>query len=206
MDGLLCSNHAHPRTKFPTVPPAVELRLGKISRSLAQDLVCLPQFPVLPLERLQPVPHLARHTVLKPRVALVLTQPLPQGFPAAADLGGDRADRRPLRGVLALMLEHHPDGSLLHLRRVALHCLLGFHGSILSGVGASGKPGAVHLVHRKSGAKVPVSTIHAILRNPLYIGWFEWNGKTYQGKHEPLVSVELWEQVQGVLDGRSAKK
>src|SRR4051794_11356896 len=149
MGGLLCSHHAQPRTKFPTVPswlePAVELRLGKISGSLAQYLVRLPQLPVLPLERLQPVPHLARHAVLKPRVAFVLTQPLPQGFPAAADLGRDRADRRPLRGVLTLVLEHHSHGSLLHLRRVALRCLLGFHGSILSGVGASGKPGAVQV-------------------------------------------------------------
>src|SRR5262249_23075766 len=44
------------------------------------------------------------------------------------------------------------------------------------------------LVYRKSGAKVPVSTIHAILRNRLYTGWFEWNSKLYQGRHEPLVS------------------
>ncbi len=62
------------------------------------------------------------------------------------------------------------------------------------------------LVHRKSGTKVPVSTIHAILRNRLYAGRFEWNGKLYQGRHDALVSVELWERVQGVLDGRSAKK
>ena len=48
------------------------------------------------------------------------------------------------------------------------------------------------LVYRKSGAKVPVSTIHAILRNRLYAGWFEWNGKLYQGRHEQLVSAELW--------------
>src|SRR4051794_33845009 len=74
-----------------------------------------------------------------------------QGFPAAADLGRDRADCRPLRGVLALVLEHHPYGSLLHLRRVALHCFLGFHGSILSRVGASGKPGAVHSRYFASG-------------------------------------------------------
>ena len=33
------------------------------------------------------------------------------------------------------------------------------------------------LTHRKSGAKVPVSTVHTILRNRLYTGWFEWNGK-----------------------------
>jgi DNA invertase Pin-like site-specific DNA recombinase len=62
------------------------------------------------------------------------------------------------------------------------------------------------LVYRKSGANVPASTIHSILRNRLYTGQFEWNGKLIQGKHQPLVSVELWERVQGVLDGRSATK
>jgi hypothetical protein len=51
-----------------------------------------------------------------------------------------------------------------------------------------------------------VSTIHTILRNRLYTGWFEWNGKVYEGKHEALVPVDLWERVQGVLNGRFAKK
>ena len=58
----------------------------------------------------------------------------------------------------------------------------------------------------RSGAKVPVSTIHTILRNRLYTGWFEWNGKLIQGRHEALVPVELWERVQGVLDARFANK
>lgn len=62
------------------------------------------------------------------------------------------------------------------------------------------------LVYRKSGAKVPVSTVHSILRTRLYTGWFEWNGKMIRGRHEPLVSVDLWERVQGVMDGRFAKK
>ena len=53
---------------------------------------------------------------------------------------------------------------------------------------------------------MPVSTVHSILRNRLYTGQFEWNGKLIHGKHEALVSVELWERVQGVLDGRFAKK
>jgi site-specific DNA recombinase len=61
-------------------------------------------------------------------------------------------------------------------------------------------------VHRKSGAPVPVSTIHVILRNRLYAGSFEWNGRLYIGTHQPLVSPELWERVQDVLDGRQAKK
>ncbi len=58
-------------------------------------------------------------------------------------------------------------------------------------------------VYPKSGNRVPVSTIHAILRNRLYSGMFEWNGKLHQGRHEPLVSIELWERVQGVLTGRN---
>src|SRR5580700_183971 len=61
-------------------------------------------------------------------------------------------------------------------------------------------------IYRRTGAKVPVSTVHTILRNRLYTGWFEWNGKLIQGKHEALVPVELWERVQGVLDGRFASK
>ena len=62
------------------------------------------------------------------------------------------------------------------------------------------------LAYPRSGAKVPVSTIHTILRNRLYTGWFEWKGKLIQGKHEALVPVELWERVQEVLDGRFSKK
>jgi site-specific DNA recombinase len=68
------------------------------------------------------------------------------------------------------------------------------------------KARAAGLVYKKSGAPVPTSTVHSILRNRLYTGWFEWNGKLYQGKHEPLVSVEAWERVQGVMDGRNASK
>jgi site-specific DNA recombinase len=69
---------------------------------------------------------------------------------------------------------------------------------------AARKAHAAGLVYPKSGAKVPVSTIHTILRNRLYTGWFEWNGKLIQGKHEALVPVELWERVQDVIDGRFA--
>ncbi|MCW5737878.1 MAG: recombinase family protein, partial [Enhydrobacter sp.] len=65
---------------------------------------------------------------------------------------------------------------------------------------------AAGLAYPRSGGSVPTSTIHTILRNRLYTGWFDWKGQVYQGRHEPLVSVELWERVQGVLDGRFAKK
>jgi site-specific DNA recombinase len=71
---------------------------------------------------------------------------------------------------------------------------------------AAMKVRAAGLVHRKSGAPIPVSTVHAILRNRLYAGVFEWNGRSYVGSHQPLVSPELWERVQGVLDSRQANK
>jgi site-specific DNA recombinase len=71
---------------------------------------------------------------------------------------------------------------------------------------AAQKARTAGLVYRKSGAPVPVSTVHATLRNRLYSGEFEWNGRVYQGKHQPLVTRDLWERVQGVLDGRHAKK
>ena len=71
---------------------------------------------------------------------------------------------------------------------------------------AAQKARAAGLVYRKSGAPVPVSTVHSTLRNRLYMGEFEWNGHLHLGKHQPLVIRELWERVQGVLDGRHAKK
>jgi hypothetical protein len=41
------------------------------------------------------------------------------------------------------VLQHHSNRPLLDLGRIGLRRLPGFHGSILSGVGASGKRGAV---------------------------------------------------------------
>ncbi len=60
--------------------------------------------------------------------------------------------------------------------------------------------------YRKSGDTVPVSTVHKILRNRIYSGDFDFDGKTYTGTYEPIVSRELWDQVQAVLDGRGTKK
>ena len=35
---------------------------------------------------------------------------------------------------------------------------------------------------------------------------FDWNGRVYQGVHQPIVSREIWERVQEVLEGRRAKR
>jgi site-specific DNA recombinase len=71
---------------------------------------------------------------------------------------------------------------------------------------AAAQARAAGLVHRRTGGPLPVSTIHWILRNRLYTGDFDWNGRRYKGRHQPLVSKELWDRVQGVLDGRNARK
>jgi site-specific DNA recombinase len=59
---------------------------------------------------------------------------------------------------------------------------------------------------RKSGGRVPVSTLQKILRNPIYMGEFDYGGVRYQGSHEPLVTREVWERIQDILDGRNRKK
>jgi site-specific DNA recombinase len=62
------------------------------------------------------------------------------------------------------------------------------------------------LSYRRTGTPVPTSAVHAVLRNRIYTGEFLWKGKTYKGRHTPLISVELFERVQDVLQGRHRKK
>jgi site-specific DNA recombinase len=52
--------------------------------------------------------------------------------------------------------------------------------------------------------KVPQSTIHKILRSRIYTGEFEWDGKIYKGKYEPIVTLDLWEAVQDIFYNRSS--
>lgn len=56
------------------------------------------------------------------------------------------------------------------------------------------------------GRRIFRSLAHQILRNRLYVGEFDWDGVTYQGIHEPLVSRECWERVQGLLNKRAETK
>ena len=59
---------------------------------------------------------------------------------------------------------------------------------------------------RKSNQKIPKSVVHKILKNPLYYGQFRWAGKIYRGIHEPLVSWELFNLVQEVMDEKGRRK
>jgi site-specific DNA recombinase len=54
----------------------------------------------------------------------------------------------------------------------------------------------------RSKNTISKGAVHKILRNRIYMGEFEWDGKVYQGNHEPLVNSELWTQCQNLLTGR----
>jgi DNA invertase Pin-like site-specific DNA recombinase len=57
-----------------------------------------------------------------------------------------------------------------------------------------------------SGKPVSNQTLHSILRNPIYAGWVSLSSDTtldpVRGLHEPIVSQELFDSVQAVLDGK----
>ena len=59
---------------------------------------------------------------------------------------------------------------------------------------------------RRTRNKIPITTLHKILRKRIYMGEFDYAGMTYQGSHAPLVTRETWERVQEILDGRHEKK
>ena len=59
---------------------------------------------------------------------------------------------------------------------------------------------------RKTENPVPQSTVHTILHNRIYTGDFTWDGKRYQGRHEPLVDRDLWGKVQQLLSGRYERR
>src|ERR1700677_206470 len=122
---------------------AVELRLGKISASFAQDLVGLAKLAVLPLQRLELGGYVRGQARLAPAVALGPANPLMQRLGRAADLARNRDQRRPTRRMFMLVIQNHPHRAGSHLRRELIRCLAR-HGSTFSTVGASGKPGAVH--------------------------------------------------------------
>jgi site-specific DNA recombinase len=44
-----------------------------------------------------------------------------------------------------------------------------------------------------------------LLANKAYVGLIDWNGVLVQGQHQPLVSPELFQQVQDLLAARSAR-
>lgn len=53
---------------------------------------------------------------------------------------------------------------------------------------------------RIGGTPLAMSTIYKILSNPFYAGIICWNGQTYPGKHDPVVSIDEFKNVRALLD------
>lgn len=62
------------------------------------------------------------------------------------------------------------------------------------------------LQYPRSKNLVPTSTVYKILRNRIYSGDFDFDGKMYAGKYEAIISRELWQEVQDRLEGRGRQK
>jgi hypothetical protein len=59
-----------------------------------------------------------------------------------------------------------------------------------------------HLVSR-IGQRIHISRTTFILSNPFYYGHFRYMGEIYEGKHEPIISKKLFDQVQEVMKRKS---
>src|SRR5207302_981671 len=57
---------------------------------------------------------------------------------------------------------------------------------------------------RKSGRPIGTARAHKLLRERMYCGEFEWAGKLYRGTYPPIISRQLWDRVQEILDERHA--
>lgn len=55
-------------------------------------------------------------------------------------------------------------------------------------------------LRNRNGNKVSKSRVHDFLTNPFYYGEIMWKGEMYAGVHEPLVSFELFNEVQTKLN------
>ena len=51
----------------------------------------------------------------------------------------------------------------------------------------------------QGGKKFAKTTVQRLLTSPFYIGKVVHKGKLYDGKHEPIIPVDLWERVQRIL-------
>jgi DNA invertase Pin-like site-specific DNA recombinase len=57
----------------------------------------------------------------------------------------------------------------------------------------------------RGGKPISRSQFYRLLRNELFTGWISKFGERHKGAFEPLISEELFHQVQWVLDGRGKK-
>ncbi len=72
-------------------------------------------------------------------------------------------------------------------------------------LGALGRTMAEHGMVGRRGKPLSPSQTTKILTKPFYYGCFRWKGELHEGRHTPLISKQLFDQVQRVLHERSRK-
>lgn len=61
--------------------------------------------------------------------------------------------------------------------------------------------------HKRMGGKpISISTLYKMFSNPFYVGRFSWNGVLYLGKHEPMISMQEWEELQKLIGRPGTEK
>jgi hypothetical protein len=58
------------------------------------------------------------------------------------------------------------------------------------------------LVSPRTKRKLSNATLQRILQNPFYYGCFDYKGELYEGVHKPIISQQLFEEVQRVMSDR----
>ena len=63
-------------------------------------------------------------------------------------------------------------------------------------------------VRNTRGGRLTLCGLGNILQNPFYIGliYIKSTGKTYEGVHEPIIPIEIWQRVQDIRQERSGPK
>ena len=61
-------------------------------------------------------------------------------------------------------------------------------------------------LRNKKGSRIDRSHIHRLLKNPLYVGYFYWNGRLYHGQHQAIISKDLFDRVQHAMTRRYKPK
>ena len=57
--------------------------------------------------------------------------------------------------------------------------------------------------YKRIGGKPPsLGAVYYLFSNPFYAGVIEWNGRTYPGKHPPMITLDQFEQVQRLFKRR----
>ena len=55
-------------------------------------------------------------------------------------------------------------------------------------------------INTRSGKRINLKQVTYMLKNPFYYGHFRYTGEVHEGKHQPVISKQLFDQVQTILD------